>query len=76
MWKFIVKFGAIILINLFAFLLVWNILDALFETEGVFLIAGLVLSVLSLVLIWSIYVKKTLKEFNKIEEVKDKEKNK
>ena len=66
MWKFIVKFGVIILINLFAFLIVWTILDALFETEGLFLMISLVLSVLSLIVIGSIYVKKTLKEFDKI----------
>ena len=66
MWKFALKFGLIILVNLFAFLIVWTILDAIFETSWLFLMVSLVLSVLSLVVIGSIYMKKTLKEFDKI----------
>ena len=72
MWKFALKFGFIIVANLFAFLILWNILDALFETERVFLMACLVLSVLSVMLIWSFYVRKTLKQLEDLKnEVKE-----
>ena len=75
MWKFALKFGWIILINLFAFLGLWFILDALFETEGLFVIVCLVLSVLSLIVIWGIFMKKTLNEFKNISPEKEEKEN-
>lgn len=74
MWKFALKFGLIIMWNLFAFLIVWTILDALFETGRLFLVIGLVLSVLSLMVIWSIYVRKAVKECASILSKEDGEK--
>ena len=66
MWKFVLKFGLIILINLFAFLFVWNILDALFLTGAKFKIIFLLLSIVSLAIIWSFYIRKTLSDLKNI----------
>lgn len=66
MWKFMLKMGVIIFVNLFAFLIVWNILDTIFWTEWKFLIGSLVVSILPLLFIMSLQIKKTKEELQKI----------
>ena len=77
MWKFALKFSFIILGNLFAFLMIWYILDTIFETRWLYLVISLVLSVFSLVWISYVYIGSYLKEINKLDEnIDNKEKNK
>ncbi len=71
MKKIIFKYTVIILVNLFAFLLLWNILDSFFETGSKYLIICLVLSVLSLVFISSLFFKKTLKNLEMLKNEND-----
>jgi membrane protease YdiL (CAAX protease family) len=66
MWKFFVKYTLIILVNLFAFLSVWHILDEIFNTKGKYTIIFLVLSIASLALISHFFIKKNLQILNNI----------
>ncbi len=64
MWKFFIKYTIIILVNLFAFLSVWLILDGIFNSKPKFTIIFLVLSIASLAIISHFFIKKTLKILN------------
>ena len=64
MWKFFIKYTIIILVNLFAFLSVWLILDEIFNSKPKMTIIFLVLSVASLAIISHFFIKKTLKTLN------------
>ena len=66
MWKTIRNFTLILLGNLFAFLGVWYILDLIFNTGPKFMIGSLVLSVVSLGFLWSIFLKKSLREIEEM----------
>jgi len=66
MWKFFVKYTLIILVNLFAFLSIWHILDGIFNTKGKYTIIFLVLSIASLALISHFFIKKSLWILNNI----------
>ncbi len=64
--KILLKYTVILIVNLFAFLAVWYILDEIFETGWDFIILFLILSVLNLVIISHIVIKKDLKKLNNI----------
>jgi len=71
MGKFFLKYTVIILVNLFAFLSIWHILDGIFNTKAKYTIIFLVLSIVSLALISHFFIKKNLKILNNIK-TKDK----
>lgn len=75
MKKFFIKYSLIILINLFAFLLVWYILDAIFYTNWKIIIVFLILSVFSLVIISQYFIKKNLEKLNNIKPINKNETN-
>lgn len=56
----------IILVNLFAFLSVWHILDAIFETNGTMKLILVFVSIVPLTIIMYFYLKKILKDLNNI----------
>lgn len=66
MKKILLRISTIILVNLFAFLLFWIILGSLFWNKGQFLIWAVMLSIIPLVIILFIEIKKVNKEFNNI----------
>lgn len=66
MWKFAVRMWLLILLNLFAFIVLWNILDALFETEGIFTVFMIVLSIFPLSIIMMMQISKVTKELKNI----------
>jgi len=68
MKKILIKYTIIIFVNLFAFLWVWYILNAFFNSDGKILIMSLVLSVISLVIISYFFMKWNLNKLNNITE--------
>lgn len=66
MGKILGKYTLIIALNLFAFLCVWYILDGIFESDNLFKIIFLILSVVSLWLISIPFFKKSLKDIEKL----------
>ena len=66
MKKFFVRYSLIIFWNLFVFLSIWFILDKIFNSKPKFLVIFLILSIFSLVLISSFFIKKTLKDLASI----------
>ena len=75
MKKILLKYTLIILVNLFAFLSVWYILDAIFETSWKIVIVFLILSVFSLVMISQYFMKINLEKLNNIKPIKKDETN-
>lgn len=71
MWKFALKMGIIIFVNLFAFLWLWYILDVLFWTGHKLLIVSLVLSIIPLIFIMFMQIWKAKKQLAKINNIKD-----
>jgi len=69
--KILLKYTVILIVNLFAFLTVWYILDKIFETGWGFIVLFLILSVLNLVVISHIVIKKDLKKLNNIKPIKN-----
>ena len=66
MWSLIRKFSFIMLINLFAFLAVWHILDAILGGGAVYKIVFLILSIPSLIYFSKGFFKKALKDMEDI----------
>ena len=66
--KVLLKYTFILVINLLAFLIIWYILDRIFETNWVFIVVFLILSVISLVMMTQSLVKKNL---SKLENIKN-----
>lgn len=66
MYKNLARITSIIFVNLFAFLLLWNILGALFWSKWLFLIGAVIISIIPLVIFLFIEIKKTTQEFNNI----------
>ncbi len=66
MKKFFVRYSLIIFWNLFVFLSIWFILDKIFNSKPKFLVIFLILSIFSLVLISSFFIKKILKDLASI----------
>jgi len=71
MWKFAFKYGIIILLNLFAFFIVWLILDTIFTGDGKITIVMLIASVIPLIFISMSMVKKTLYDLDNIDTKKN-----
>ena len=69
--KVLIKYTAILLVNLLAFLTIWYILDKIFETDGQFIAFSLILSIVSLVILTQSLVKKNLNKLNNIKPIKD-----
>ena len=69
--KVLIKYTAILLVNLLAFLTIWYILDKIFETDGQFIAFCLILSIVSLVILTQSLVKKNLNKLNNIKPIKD-----
>ncbi len=68
--KILIKYTIILVLNLFAFLALWYILDLIFESWWIFIILSLILSIFTLVIFTQILVKKNLKKLEKINENK------
>ena len=66
--KILFKYTGLLLINLFAFLSVWYILDLIFNTNWKFIILFLIFSIISLVIITQNLVRKNLNKLNNIKE--------
>lgn len=66
MYKIFFRIGTIIFLNLLAFLVFWVILGAIFWNEGQWLVVSVVLSVIPLVFILFMEIKKVNQEFNNI----------
>lgn len=66
MYKIILKVSTLILVNLFAFLLFWIILGAIFWNTKSFLLISIVVSIIPLTIIMIFEIQKTTKEFNNI----------
>jgi positive regulator of sigma E activity len=75
MRKILFKYTLIILINLFAFLAVWYILDAIFETNWKIVVVFLILSIFSLVIISQYFMKINLEKLSNIKPIKKDEKD-
>ncbi len=71
MYKKFLKISSLILLNLFAFLLFWNILGAIFWNKWLFLIGAVIFSIIPLIIILFIEIKNTTNEFNNIKTQKD-----
>jgi len=69
--KVLIKYTMILVGNLLAFLLIWYILDKIFETEWKFIALFLILSIISLVILTQNLVKKNLNKLNNIKPKKD-----
>ncbi len=72
MKKYFINITAIIFVNLFAFLTVWHILDAIFWSGVKFKLIFIFISIISLVFIMTFYLKKIIKELNNINNGKHK----
>jgi len=66
MWNLIRKFSFIMLLNLFAFLAVWHILDAILDEGAIYKIIFLILSIPSLIYFSKWFFKKALKDIEEI----------
>lgn len=66
MYKTFLKYTLYIFINLFAFLTIWVILDAVFLTWHKFLFWSIIFSIIPLTIIMVLQVKKITKELNDI----------
>ncbi len=66
MYKNIARITSIIFINILAFLLLWNILGALFWNKWLFLILSVIVSIVPLVIFLFIEIKKIIQELNNI----------
>lgn len=64
-FKLISQLTFIILANLFAFLVVWHILDSLFWKRGFYTLLSILISLVPLCIFLVIFLKKTLKELGK-----------
>ena len=64
--KVLLKYTFILVINLFAFLIIWYILDKIFETNWIFVVVFLILSIISLVIMTQNLVKKNLYKLENI----------
>ncbi len=64
--KVLLKYTFILVVNLLAFLIIWYILDEIFETNWIFIIIFLILSVISLVVMTQSLVKKNLYKLENI----------
>ena len=64
--KVLLKYTFILVVNLLAFLIIWYILDEIFETNWIFIIIFLILSVISLVIMTQSLVKKNLYKLENI----------
>lgn len=69
MKKIFLQIQIIIFINLFAFLLLWHILDAIFEREVFWKLIGLWVS---FPVLWVIFYLKILPLYGKIQDIKEK----
>lgn len=70
MYKIFFRIFLLILTNLFAFLLFWIILGALFWNKGQFLMGAVFLSIIPLIWILVFEIKRVTKEFNTISKEK------
>lgn len=66
MYKSFIRISLIILVNLFAFLFFWIILGAIFWNKLLFLVWAVIFSIIPLVIILFIEIKKVNTEFNNI----------
>lgn len=70
MGKFALKYGIIICVNLFAFFIVWYILDTIFAGNGKYTIVMLIVSIIPMIIISMSMVKTTLKDLKKLDKTK------
>lgn len=75
MYKNFLRISMMILANLFAFLLFWIILGALFWNKGQILIWSVVASIIPLTIILFIEIKRVNKEFNNISKTQENDRN-
>ncbi len=66
MYKSFIRISLIILVNLFAFLFIWIILGAIFWNKWFFLIWAVIFSIIPLLIILFIEIKKVNTQFNTI----------
>lgn len=66
MGKIFINITLIIFLNLFAFLGVWHILDAIFQTWFKMKLILIIASIVPLIIIMHFYLKKVLKDLNNI----------
>lgn len=71
MLKIFIKISIIILVNLFAFLLFWIILGAIFWNTETFLIFSIIFSIIPLIIIMVFEIQKTTKELNNISKIEE-----
>jgi MFS-type transporter involved in bile tolerance (Atg22 family) len=76
MWKFALKTGILIFLNLFAFLIIWNILDEIFESGNKIMVFSLILSIFPLLIILHLQISKARKQLEQITKVKPNGKHK
>ncbi len=75
MTKSFLKITLIIFLNLFAFLLFWIILGALFWNTKQFLVLMVIISLIPLTIILYLEIGKTLKELNNISKKQENDSN-
>jgi len=66
--KILIKYTLILIINLIIFLFIWYILDKIFETNWMFIIIFLILSIISLIIMTQNLVRKNLSKLENIKE--------
>ncbi len=64
--KFLLKYTIILIVNLSIFLMVWYFLDKTFNTDWSFIVLFLILSIVSLVIITQMLIKKNLSKLGDI----------
>lgn len=71
MLKIFIKISVIILVNLFAFLLFWIILGAIFWNTKTFIVFSIIFSIIPLIIIMVFEIQKTTKELNNISKIEE-----